>query len=393
MIVWPFFPNWASPYRETYVYLTEIITSDAGREQRRSWRQAARRSVSYSAIVYRDRFRAFRRATAQQGQTLLFPDERQRLGTVASAAEGSLTADFGAGVPAWLSAGRVVIFEDRETRERIARTVDRVEGGSVTFTDAGRAWAAITRVMPALQGTMSQSMRISALTNEVATVPIELDVEPGTEIEDTSLPSVTFNGIEVLSHRPNWSSPVQLDVQDPTQWSDNQIGVRKAYVAVPFGTELIQAEHLVRTPSEIEGVLGLFQRSRGRCGEFYVPSWTADIRLAANTPAGSNTFTIAGHDFFDAYNGDRVRRAFMVRQTDGMLHYFLIADMAKSTDGPPRTILTTEAPSPVNIDAEDEPMVSWLLVCRFASDEMSVEWVTDKAANIVINVQSTENLL
>lgn len=393
MIVWPFFPNWASPYRETYTYLTEIITSDAGREQRRAWRQAARRTMSYSSLVYRDRFRAMRRTLAQQGEDIVFPDERQRVEIVAATPLGGLTASFGSSAPAWIATAREVIFEDRQTRARQVRTVDSVNGGVVTFTASSRAWEAGTRVMPALRGRMAQSMRLSAITDEVATVPVDLDVTPGTEIETPGAPAVVFNGIEVLTHRPNWATAVQIDVQDPTQWTDNQMGVRASYVAIPFGTEVFQAEHLVRSAAEVDAVLGLFQRSRGRCGEFYVPSWTADIRLAATTAAGSNLFTVSGYDFFDAYDGDLVRKAFMVKLPDGGLHFFQIANLAKSTSGPARTFITTQQPSPVAIFAETEPMVSWMLVCRFASDEMAVEWVTDRLANIIVNVQSTENLL
>lgn len=393
MILWPFFPNWSSPYRETYSYLTEIITSDAGREQRRAWRQAARRSVSYSALVQRDRFRALRRTLAQQGETIAFPDECQRRNIVAATSDGGLTADFGSGLPDWLVTGREVIFEDRSTRERLLRVVDSVSGTVVTFSAGSRAWASGTRVMPALRGRMSQSLKTDAITNTVGTITVELDVEPGTEIENVALAGTTFNGIEVLRHRPNWSGKVQIEVQDPTQWTDNQMGVRAPYVAVPFGTEIIRTDHVARTPSELDALLGLFQRSRGRCGEFYLPSWTDDIALAADVAPGSNVFAVQGHDFFDAYDGDRVRRAFMVRLPSGDMHFFLITDMEKSTSGAPRTLVTTEVASPVAIRTIDAPTISWMLVCRFASDDLTVEWETDRLATVVINAQSTENLL
>lgn len=394
MILWPFSPNWSSPYNETFSYVTEIITSDAGHEQRRAWRQNARRSVGYTGAVQRDRFRAMRRTLAQQGETIVFPDEVRRARLAAPAVDGAMTAQFGANPPAWLAPGRDVIFEDLFTQVRTLRHVDAVSGAGVaTFADQGVAWAAGTKVMPALVGRMSQNMKTTALTDAVSTIAVDLDVEPGTEIEDTSLPLFTFNGIEVLTHRPNWATPLQTEVQDPTMWTDNQMGVRAPYVIVPFGTEVLQAEHVIQNQGDLDAVLGLFHRSKGRCGEFYVPSWTSDIALVEPTAAGSQTFVVDGHDFFDAYDGDRVRRAFFVNLPGTEPRCFLIDQMAKSTSGPARTIITTEQPSPVTIPAAASTMICWMLVCRFASDEIAVGWRTDTVATILVNVQSTENLL
>ena len=391
MTVWPFFPNWSGGYSETFSYLTEIITSDNGREQRRAWRQLARRSVAYDTIAHRDRFYAMRRALAQQDDDLVFPDERSVAQIVSPTTPAGLTATF-ASIPNWMTPNRDVIFEAPVTRERVRRVVDSVSGNIVTFKAGSTAWPARTKVMPSMFGRLAQSITIQSETDNVARVPIKLEVTPGTEIEIAGPPQTMFNGIEVLSHRPNWAKPPQFEVTDPTLWTDNQVGVRAPYRIVDFGTEIIQSEHAVRSPAELNAVLGLFQRCRGRCGEFYVPSWTNDIALAQDVSAGSSTFVIDGHDFFDAYDGDAVRKAFCV-QVSGQTLYFQIDHLEKSTSGAARTFVFTKSAAPVSIARTNRPMVSWMLVCRFASDDLTVQWLTDSVATIVTNVQSTENLL
>lgn len=391
MTLWPFFPNWSGNYTETFAYLTEIITSENGREQRRAWRQMARRSVSYDTLAHRDRFYAIRRALAKQDDDLTFPDERSHTKILTPTTAGSLTATFSP-MPNWMTAGRQVIFEAPGTRQRTLRTVDGVSGTTVTFTAPSPVWPARTKVMPAMFGRLAQSITIRSETDNVARVPVSLDVTPGTEIEIVGAPVTVFNGVEVLSHRPNWAKPPQFEVSDPTLWTDNQMGVRAPYRAIDFGTEVIQSEHVVRSPADLNAVLGLFQRSRGRCGEFYVPSWTDDIALAQDVPSGSDTFVIDGFDFYDAYNEDPVRKAFCV-QVGGQTLYFQVSHMEKSTSGAERTFVFTEDASPVTIARANRPMVSWMLVCRFASDELTVQWLTDTVATIVTNVQSTENLL
>ena len=391
MIIWPFFPNWSGNYTETFSYLTEIITSENGREQRRAWRQMARRSVAYDVLAHRDRFHAVRRALAKQDDDLVFPDERTFAPILTPTSAGSLTTAF-APMPSWMTPGREVIFEAPNTRLRARRVVDSVSGTTVTFKATSPAWPARTKVMPAMFGRLSQSITIQSETDNVARVPVTLDVTPGTETENIGAAPTMFNGIEVLSHRPNWAKPPQFDYTDPTLWTDNQMGVRAPYRPIDFNTEVIQSEHVVQTPGELNAVLGLFQRCRGRCGEFYVPSWTNDIALAQDVSAGSSTFVIDGHDFFDAYDGDAVRKAFCV-QVSGQTLYFQINHLEKSTSGAARTFVFTKSAAPVSIARTNRPMVSWMLVCRFASDELTVQWLTDKVATIVTNVQSTENLL
>lgn len=391
MTLWPFFPNWSGNYTETFAYLTEIITSENGREQRRAWRQMARRSVSYDTLARRDRFYAMRRALAKQDDDLVFPDERSHAKILTPTTAGSLAATF-APMPNWMTTGRQVIFEAPGTRQRTLRTVDGVSGTTVTFTAPSPVWPARTKVMPAMFGRMAQSITIRSETDNVARVPVSLDVTPGTEIEIVGAPVTVFNGVEVLSHRPNWAKPPQFEVSDPTLWTDNQMGVRTPYRPIDFGTEVIQSEHVVRSPADLNAVLGLFQRSRGRCGEFYVPSWMNDIPLAEDVVSGASTFVVAGHDFFDAYDGDPVRKAFCV-QVSGQTLYFQIDHLEKSTSGAARTFVFTTTPAPATIARANRPMVSWMLVCRFASDELTVQWLTDTVATIVTNVQSTENLL
>lgn len=391
MTVWPFFPNWKSRYSETYEYLTEIIVSDSGKEQRRAWRQTARRSVSYRSLVQRDRMRAMRRLLAVRGDTFVFPDEVRRARTAALAAGSAAT--FVGPLPDWLATGRQVVFEDRATREREVRTVDSVSDDTVTFTTASpRTWQAGTRVMPGLTGTLAPNVRASAVTDDVTETPIDLTVEPGTEIETPGLPAHTFGGLEIFNHRPDWSDRVEFESVDPTTWTDFDIGVRTAYRTVAFATEIVRRTHLVRAPDHLDRILGLFQRSRGRQGEFYAPSWTNDITLATPTLAASSVFVVPGHVFHDAYADDTVRRCFMVRMGDGSLLYFRIADMVKSVSGEPRTLITTTAPAPVDIDPDTISAISWMPVCRFASDTMTIGWVTDLVAEIAVNLQALEDL-
>lgn len=391
MIVWPFFPNWKSTYQETYAYLTEIITSDSGKEQRRAYRVCARREVSYKSLVHRDRLRALLRSLNHQATAFVFPDEVRRAHTLTVAATGTKAVTLDA-APAWLSVGLDVVFEDRATRTRAVRTIASITGSTVGLVDESpRDWATDSRVMPALVGTLDPSVQVKFPTDEIGDANIAMLVEPGTEIETIPPARVMFRGREVLAHRPNWSDPLQIESTDPTQYTDYDIGVRTPFRLVAFGTDIVRSSHLVRSSSDLNDTLGLFMRCKGRRGEFYCPTHLNDIRVDTAIAAGSTSWSVPGHDFFDAYNGDTVRRAFAVRLNTGAEHYFAIASMSKSTAGSDRTIITTLTPAPLAIGPDDIARISWMPVCRFVSDELAVTWITDRLAEVNFNIQTTED--
>lgn len=60
-MAWPFRHNWSSPYLVTYSYLTSIITSDQGYEQRIAERDEPRRTITTSVLVDEDGARSLDR--------------------------------------------------------------------------------------------------------------------------------------------------------------------------------------------------------------------------------------------------------------------------------------------------------------------------------------------
>lgn len=388
MTVFQFRPNWQQPYVETYEFLTEILVSESGVEQRRAWRDVARRSVSYRAMPHHVGLRDFRAQMVNQGDPVTFPDVVRRTRTVGEMAAGATTLTV-TSVPAWLTAGVEVIVEDRLTHLRRARTILSVVGSVVTFDDVSAfAWASGSRIMPSLTGRVASNLRYTASTDEVLVTPVTLDVEPGSEPSQATTPGALFNGREVLAHRPNWREPVTIQADDPTEFVDYGFGVRHAARRIEFQTTVFQSEHLTRGADDLNQVLGLFLRCRGRQGEFYAPSWLNDIVLLEPVAVGASVFAVAGHAFHDIYAADVVHRAFAVRLADGSLRYFRIASMAKSTSGQVRTLITTHEASDAAINPATVRAVSWMPVCRFASDEMTVSWLTDQTAEIAANIQT-----
>ncbi|KEH07460.1 hypothetical protein GY14_27050 [Delftia tsuruhatensis] len=110
MDAWPFAANWDSPVKETLAWLTDVLQSPSGAEQRRALRLAPRRSFAFDVLVHaadRSRFDLWVHARGAQPVALpVWPDVQQL--PVALSADGQVVEcrtagfDFAAGGMAML---------------------------------------------------------------------------------------------------------------------------------------------------------------------------------------------------------------------------------------------------------------------------------------------------
>ncbi len=72
--VWPFEPNWSGTYTEAMEWLTDILTSPKGAEQRRSLRLYPRKTIEFSSAVGDNDRQVLRQfLEAHSGRTFYLP--------------------------------------------------------------------------------------------------------------------------------------------------------------------------------------------------------------------------------------------------------------------------------------------------------------------------------
>ena len=392
MSVWPFRPNWGEPYVERFAHLTEILTTESGREQRRSMRTAARHTVEYRTMAAGAEMQALLRSLVTRFDPIVFPDEVRRVSPSVNAVSGATSVTLAA-VPVWMIEGRDVVFEDTGTRERVLRTIYDITGTVVTFEDAAaRAWSTMTRIMPALTGQLDPKITASLRTDQLARTRVSLMVDPGSDIEIAGAAATTFNGREVLTLSPDWGTEPEFEFEDPTEWFDGETGPRSAVRTVDFVTILRRQRYMIFSAAQADALIGLFLRMKGRRGEFYQPSGRNDFTLMQATTSGTNTWRVAGHEFAEAYAGDTVHRAFEVRLRSGAVHRFLISGITTGGTTTPYSQIQTTSNAALTINPADVLMISWLPCVRFATDEIEVTWKTDTIAEVTLNTQTLEDL-
>jgi len=384
-------PNWADPYNVILEYKTEIITSRSGKEQRRALRRTPRKSLEYGITLSGAEARQFNSAlSAWQAGNFFTPEiTRNCKSTTAMPAVGLVvTVDA---LPGWLQLGTAVIIKSGD--ELDGRIVDQISGNTITFTTANKAsdtrtWPIGTIVHPALFGRLASPMATRRRTSNVTEATVRFNVAPASEPPLLNPPAAdqSFNGVEVLTIRPNWAKPLDVERRFDSETIDYGWGKSQNFFPTNFSQRLMKATFLGKTRAEAEKVVGIFNRMKGQRGVFYMPTYERDMDISPLAVAGVN-LRLSGTEIADWLSDDKVYRNIAIVTRDKQIHCYNITAVAKITTIDTLLTLSTAVTSNVLSNAV---IVCWLPLCRFATDELTISWVTDSVAQFDLAIKSIQ---
>lgn len=388
MPLWPHSPNWREPYSVTYEFRTDIFTSRSGKEQRRALRTTPRKQVKFLVTRTGDQARQVNRfLTTHQGPLITLPDLTRHV-RISSGTTTSLAVD--GETPDWLKPGAsVVLAAPGRDASYTLSTLQGINGNTLVLTEAlDRVWPAGTKLHPPLSGKLEENVTVQSHGDRTTETSVAFSVDPGsTGAWDTmGYPTDVFNHREVFIAFPNFANAVPGEFKRPTDVVDFSRGRVSTFLPVGFSTRAKQYQLLAPSQQQRAGLLGLFLRMKGQRGEFYMSSYEDDFSLVVPVAASDQTATFSGTDLHDVFQADEVHRAIVIRTADRRLFYRTIID---STSDGSNTTLTTDAGWPVELD--DSTTINWLLVHRFATDQLSIDSVTDEIATVQFSVVSLED--
>lgn len=387
--VWPLRPNWRGSYAVTYQFATDILITRSGREQRRALRDAPRQQIEFTVTAAQDRFRALMRTLAtKQGPQLALAEHTRRTVSTAASGVGSNVVQVAAVLP-WMTDGARIVLLDGDRAE--LRTIDSTAAGQITFAEVNTAaWPAGALVCQGRIARISPSLSVREITNLVADGKVSFDVEPGSETPRVpAAAALTWNGREVYVRSADWSRGVDAGFVRQVQEVDYGRGVVTTFLPVAFGSRTRTANYLGLNTASVDDLVDFFLRMKGRQGEFYAPTDTPEMQLDQDAGVGTTILWLTGTDLAEAYGGDPVYKAVSVLLRDGT-RFFREVDLLEVSGG--RSKMTLASGLPQSIAVDDVKAISWLPVCRLASDEMTVEWLTNSVAQTRLGFTTLEAL-
>ena len=415
--------NWDTVVTETPEFKTTVFTSSNGREQRSAERLSPRRTINFGTLLNKNALRNAQNLHNLIGtESLMIADPTRRAAVLTSSvADGAtvLPIDF---LPDWLTAGiDIAVVEPTRT---VFTSVASTSAGSLTLVSGlSKAISVGASIQPAIIVTPAHKASFSASTDTLATHSATFNQVAGSLLPELGSPALpVFESRPVLAVGPNWSRALVSSFETAVDTVDYERGIWKDYLRHDIVSRISQFDYLGRSADTIGQVVSLFNDCRGRQGEVWCPTWMEDMVPTTGITIGQTEITVEGRYLADFYAGSKTHKAIAIRLSNGEWIYRRVTDILVNGLNPGEftndfsddfrngeSIIQIDEPFATNVELPEDfseihfatPMdvnaerleivgVHWLHLCRFANDQLSIQWITNDVAQLVANIQTLE---
>lgn len=372
IVPWTFVPNWAEPVVEQLHWLTDVLASPRGGEQRRSLRIAPRRSLQAQILAEGAERALLDLALAGWGRRVwavpVWPDV-QRLPTALAAGAVRIDCattdfDFRAGGLAMLRGESAF---DSEAVEILAIDATGLDLKRATQT----AWPAGTRLYPVRSARLAELPQATRRTARLWQAGVRFDMAEPADWAP-ALPLTLYRGCPVFTRAPDEARDLTRDYERLIQELDP--GPSLPAVTDTAGNGFVLQEHrwLLAGRAERSAWRALMYGLRGQARPVWVPTHAHDLVPVAAIAGSTLTVERVGYARFGV--GTWGRRDIRIELRDGTVLHRRVTGASES-GATEALVLDADVGAP--IDAEQVARISYMALCRLASDEIEIEHLTD----------------
>lgn len=391
--VWPFEPNWESSVGETLSWMTDVMMSPTGAEQRRSLRYLPQRTFKFAVAVEGEERSLFdNMLMAHAADDWYLPIWHDvTISTAQSTFVGiqcEPSAALKVGTPVFIKGETVYDFQITEITE---------------ITDTGiKVSPALTRVVPAgtiihpmTVGRLIEQPALTAMTDAVEVADTQfLVTEPAIDTGVTvpvGLLSDEYRDFHVLTLEPDWADNMERGQQRLYDTFEPVVGtpLRNDTANRPFPT---QRHKWVLDGVDDHGMFyALLQALRGRAVPVWVPTWMHDMHFVTAV-TGNDTITVARCGFTLSGGPRPEREDIMIETVNGERIYARIANSASDSSGNEVLLLDTVLPS--NLQPSDVLRICFMSLMRLDQDSIDIEHLTDMegVSEVQVTFRAAPNL-
>jgi len=373
-------PNWRDGVTETFGFLTDVLRSQDGTEQRISLRGKPRRRFEYRFVAAGSQW--------QQLQPLLWGWHKYPFAVPVWTDRAILTADIAVGVVSipietstsrsFVVGGLCALVQNSTVYE--AGVIDAVNPTSITLRlPTTRAWAKGSALYPMVTANLPETLPMTRETDNVIVGNALFDCEVGTT--DARLPvaaaAVTYGGVEVITAQPNWSGGLQHDNTQASEVIDNDTSWPVRFVTEGFARSVRAHRWLLGSKTEIDAFRAMLKRLNGRQKIVHLPSFSDDLPMAASASSGAIDIEVDVPNLGQFITPTGPYRFIQVVLSNGTTKYHTITSVT-SYLGHYR--LGVSPALDYNIVLGQVQRVSFMPLFRLQNDEVSLQWLSDSVA-------------
>lgn len=290
--VWTLRPNWREGITERLDWLTDVLSSTSGAEQRRMVRLSPRRSFEITINpTHRERSYADLFLHRMGAQEIFFPLWHDVGKLNAEAEIGSNFVSFDNTYREFVTGGYAILYKDAFTWELVEIT-DQDDEGITTLNPLQATWPNRATIYPVRPARLTDDSNFSALTGRVGESQLLFTLSRENDYDDEAEFDFTYAGAPVLTTPPNRRDALDQSFQRLLASMDNDTG-RQRVVDIAgrsFTTQIYN--WLVNGREAHHKMRQLLYWLRGRQRMLWVPTFNDDVRLARTSNAASQLLDI-----------------------------------------------------------------------------------------------------
>lgn len=291
--VFSFEPNWVNGVTEYLEWLTDVLGSMTGFEQRRAVRITPRRffEATFNPVGQKRSFMDLWMARFAE-QEFLMPLWHDKARIAAAVTAGDLRLDFDNTYREFLSDGLGLLYFDAFSWE-VVEIAGQDDAGLDLAAALGADWPVGTVLYPLRPAYLDDPEgSMEALSTRVGDVQLDFRVsrDNGLDLEAETL--TLFNGYPVVTLEPNRADNRTVQYARLFEDSDNRIGrlFRRDEAGRAFTTQFYNWQAKGRAAHH--DLRQALYRLQGRQKAVWMPSFNEDVVLARDLAAGSNRLDI-----------------------------------------------------------------------------------------------------
>lgn len=377
--LWPFGPNWTSSVTENLSWLTDIMTSPTGSEQRRSMRYYPRRTFEFEIAAagnersFLDNF--LLTYGAKRFYLPLFSDVNLLDTDVAKGATSLPCSTAGLSK---IRAGSVICLMLDAFNSEMLEVSSVTEDTISLLTPTLFAWPADTAIYPAGVSKLTDQTDFSKRNDALVTATMKFQVvQPNiyTVGGDTGL-SDEYRGFPVLNDPPDERDDLSLSMERMLVELDSSTSTPVWQDTASRAFTVQQYAWVLEGRPALSRFEALLQSLRGQARPLWVPTFMEDFQLVDDLASGATTITTFNSGFTQC-GGPRGDRTDIMIETLTARYYRRITTSVY--DAERNEILALDTPLPVVIKADDVVRISFMTLMRLNQDTIDIVHQTDDA--------------
>lgn len=382
-LLWPARPDWSTPVTETLAWLSDAMQAPTGGAQVRSLRAAPRRSFSFTSALDRDERRLADAIAFDVGvrpiALPIYPDV-QVLAAPVAAGDGVIwcrTNGFD-----FADAGRALLWSAADTWE--VATIDTVGDGALDLAaPLANPWPIGTRVYPLRRARLADAAKATHKSDELALLDASLLIDEPCDWPAAWPTATLYRGVAVLEWRNEESQDPADQYDRLTANSDTGTGpiYYQDSAGMPFRTQ--SQRFVLAGRAEHSAFRALAYMLAGRAAQCWVPSWQADVRLAAPVAASTKQISVGWMGYTAFGRQQPNRRDLAIELTDGTRLYRRITGSAGAGA---TEVLQLDAALGRAVAPAQVRQIGFLSLCASAADTVTIQHDTDADGVAVANL-------